>query len=296
MTALVVTVLASSLLGSLHCAGMCGGFVALHSGAPGARSRGRGALAHLAYSTGRLVAYVALGTGAGALGGALDLAGALGGVQRLAGLLAGLLIVLWGSAALLEALGLHLPRAGSPRWLGRALGGGMRLVAGWPPSARAFVTGLLAAVLPCGGLWAFVVTAAGTGSAAGGALVMAVFWAGTLPMLAGVGLLPRPSPVAAPSPPGGRRRGLMIVVGLLAVAGRGRFVGPAALAARRLHAVGPWRSCSPLRWDSAPGAGASGAGGAPCAHCGLAVPRGMHDEGAARQLLRRLPRRVRRTP
>ena len=230
MTALVVTVLASSLLGSLHCAGMCGGFVALHAGAPGARSRGRGALAHLAYSAGRLVAYVALGAGAGALGGALDLAGALGGVQRLAGLLAGLLIVLWGSAALLEALGLHLPRAGSPRGLERALGGGMRLVAGWPPSARAFATGLLAAVLPCGWLWAFVATAAGTGSAAGGALVMAVFWAGTLPMLAGVGLLLET--VAGPL-----RRHLpaaaavaMIVVGLLAVAGRGRVVDPAALA------------------------------------------------------------------
>ncbi len=98
----------------------------------------------------------------------------------------------------------------------------MRLVAAWPPPARAFVTGVLAAMLPCGWLWAFVVTAAGTGSGAGGVLVMAVFWAGTLPMLVGIGLLVET--VAGPL-----RRHLpaaaavaMIVVGLAAVAGRGR--------------------------------------------------------------------------
>ena len=230
MTALVLSVLASSLLGSLHCAGMCGGFVALDAGAADARRRGGRALAHAAYSAGRLLAYAALGAIAGALGGALDLAGALVGVQRVATLLAGILIVLWGAAALVEALGGHFPRLGSPHTLGWVLGGGMRLVAAWPPSARTFVTGLLAAVLPCGWLWAFVVTAGGTGSASAGALVMAVFWAGTLPMLAGVGLL-----VETVSGP--LRRHLpaaaalaMIVVGLLAVAGRGRAVDPAALA------------------------------------------------------------------
>lgn len=227
MTALLLTVLASSLLGSLHCAGMCGGFVALHSGAPASSRRARKAtLAHGAYSGGRLVAYALLGGGAGALGGALDLAGALGGVHRLAAVVAGLLIVAWGVAALVEALGLRLPLPGSPRVLGRILGSGMRLAGTWPAPARALVTGLLAAALPCGWLWAFVVTAAGTGGALKGAAVMVVFWAGTLPMLAGLGLLLET--VAGPL-----RRQLpaasavaMILVGLLAVAGRGGPVAP----------------------------------------------------------------------
>ncbi|MBI2529082.1 MAG: sulfite exporter TauE/SafE family protein [Candidatus Rokubacteria bacterium] len=227
MTALLVTVLGSSLLGSLHCAGMCGGFVALHSGAATSCRRSRSAvLAHGAYSGGRLVAYALLGGGAGALGGALDLAGASGGIHRLAALVAGFFIVVWGVAGLAEALGLRLPLPGSPRALGRVLGRGMELAGKWPVPARALVTGLLAALLPCGWLWAFIVTAAGTGSAAAGALVMAVFWAGTLPMLAGVGVL-------LETGVGRLRRQLpaatavaMILVGLLAVAGRGGSAAP----------------------------------------------------------------------
>ena len=57
-----------------------------------------------------------------------------------------------------------------------------------PPVVRATVVGLLSGVLPCGWLWAFVVTAAGTGSALGGVMVMAAFWAGTVPVLLALGL------------------------------------------------------------------------------------------------------------
>jgi sulfite exporter TauE/SafE len=46
----------------------------------------------------------------------------------------------------------------------------------------------LSGFLPCGWLWAFVVTAAGTGSAMKGAAVMTAFWAGTVPALLAVGL------------------------------------------------------------------------------------------------------------
>ncbi len=221
MTALLLGVLASSLLGSLHCAGMCGGFVALHSGAPGRRPRAPSApLVHGAYSAGRALAYVTLGTTAGALGGTLDDAGVLAGVQRLAALVAGLLVVAWGLAGLGRALGLRAAAGLSGGVLDRLAADGVRLAAGSPAPVRALVTGLLAGVLPCGWLWAFVLTAAGTGSAATGALVMLVFWVGTLPMLAGVGVLLET--VGRPL-----RRNLpavtavaMIAVGLLAVAGR----------------------------------------------------------------------------
>ena len=57
-----------------------------------------------------------------------------------------------------------------------------------PPVVKAATVGLLSGVLPCGWLWAFVVTAAGTGSALGGVAVMTAFWAGTVPVLLALGL------------------------------------------------------------------------------------------------------------
>jgi hypothetical protein len=43
-------------------------------------------------------------------------------------------------------------------------------------------------LLPCGWLYGFAVTAAGTGQAALGAAVMTAFWLGTVPAMVGVGL------------------------------------------------------------------------------------------------------------
>jgi hypothetical protein len=225
MTALGLTVLASSLLGSLHCAGMCGGLVAFATGA----GRSRGAwLAHLAYHAGRLAAYGALGALGGAAGATLDLGGSLLGLQRAAAAVAGALIALWGAAALLEALGARVPRLEPPRALGRLVGRALRRIAGRPPAVRALSMGLLTGALPCGWLYAFVAAAAGTGSAPSGALLMAVFWLGTLPVLAGLGL-------GAQALAGPLRRHApavcavaMIVVGLLAVAGRLQSAPPAA--------------------------------------------------------------------
>jgi hypothetical protein len=81
--------------------------------------------------------------------------------------------------------------AGRPSGNGRiakALRRGFSLVSDKPPLVRAGVVGLLSGFLPCGWLWAFVVTAAGTGSALKGAAVLAAFWAGTVPALVAVGL------------------------------------------------------------------------------------------------------------
>jgi sulfite exporter TauE/SafE len=41
----------------------------------------------------------------------------------------------------------------------------------------------LTGLLPCGWLWAFVVSAAGTASPWAGAAVMTVFWLGTVPVM-----------------------------------------------------------------------------------------------------------------
>jgi uncharacterized protein len=218
VTALGGSVLVASLLGSLHCAGMCGGFVALYAGDPGRRDGAR--MGHVAYNLGRLIAYAALGALAGALGAALDLGGALLGVQRGMAAVAGVFIALWGSLVLLESFGRRVPRFGAPPWLHGFVSRGVRLIAGWRPLTRALAVGLLTGCLPCGWLYAFVVTAAGTGSASAGAALMAVFWVGTLPVMVslGVGLRGLAGPLRRYVPTACAMA--MILVGLLAVAGR----------------------------------------------------------------------------
>jgi hypothetical protein len=233
MTALALTVLGASLLGSLHCAGMCGGFVAFYAGT----GDGRAGLSHAAYNLGRLVAYAVLGATAGALGLALDLAAAPIGIQRAAAVLAGLLIALWGARTLLEVAGVRMASLRPPAVWSSAVARGVAVVARQPAMARALVVGLLTGLLPCGWLYAFVVTAAGTGDPLRGAGLMVVFWAGTLPVMAGLG-------VAVQAMAGRIRRWVpaacavaMIVVGLLAVAGRARIFEPAPAA--HSHTVAP---------------------------------------------------------
>ncbi len=217
MIALLGTVLAGSLLGSPHCAGMCGGFVCFVAGQEDGRGRW---LAHAAYNGGRLASYLLLGTLAGALGAGVDRIGAAAGLSRVAAVVAGAVMVLWGGATILAALGARLPSPAGGAFARARLAAAVRAVHRQPPAVRALVVGLLTTLLPCGFLYAFVAIAGGSGSPAGGALVMAAFWAGTVPVMAGLGL-------AAQRALGPLRRRLpvvtaaaLVVIGLLLVAGR----------------------------------------------------------------------------
>ena len=187
MTALLPTVFLASIVGSLHCVGMCGPFVAFYSGSDGSAGARR-LLSHAAYSGGRLVTYVLFGLAAGTVGAALDVAGSLAGFQRVAAVLAGATMILWGVLALLQIRGVRIFKHGSGNGrLARLFRRGFSLVSDKPPVVRASAVGLLSGFLPCGWLWAFVVTAAGTGGALAGAAVMTAFWAGTVPALLAVG-------------------------------------------------------------------------------------------------------------
>ena len=88
------------------------------------------------------------------------------------------------------------------------------------PIVRALGTGLFSTLLPCGWLYAFVVTAAGTGSWALGAATMAAFWVGTLPILAviGVGVRRLAGPLRRYVP--AVTALVLVAVGLMTVAGR----------------------------------------------------------------------------
>lgn len=187
MLPLIVAIFVASLLGSAHCVGMCGAFVAFAvGGADGSAAPSRARL-NAAYNGGRLVTYLLLGVVAGALGAALDLGGAALGVQRGAMVVAGAFMIAFAVVSLARAVGLRIPRAPLPGWLHRVVAAGHRVAFGMSPMRRAATIGLLTTLLPCGWLYAFAVAAAGTGSPWIGAAVMAAFWCGTLPALAALG-------------------------------------------------------------------------------------------------------------
>lgn len=231
----VLAILAASLLGSVHCAAMCGGFVCLYAGSAVERSR---AVPHAAYNLGRLAAYATLGAIAGAAGSRIDRLGEAAGWGRAAGIVAGSLMVAWGLARLAATFGVRIPSLAGGPGVVAPLG---RLLA-WSRSrgatVRAAVTGLASALLPCGWLWVFVVTAGAAGSALGGVVVMTVFWLGTLPVMLtlalgvqrGFGPLTRRLPSVSAA--------ALVLLGALSIAGRVR-IDPlrAANAHRQAHAT-----------------------------------------------------------
>jgi sulfite exporter TauE/SafE len=221
---MLIAILLSSIFGSVHCLAMCGPLVGL--------SRGGLRLA-VVHALGRLTTYAALGAGAGAIGSAIDLAGDLGAVQRAATLVAGTAILGWGLYQVGVAKGWIRARSGTHTAFTSAL------VQIKTPRAvrRAWLVGVLTGLLPCGWLWAFVVTAAGTGGVGQGVLVMIAFWLGTVPAM--VGLLAVAGPVLA------RVRArlpaitavVLIVLGLGTLALRWRDAGAAQVAHPHCHVV-----------------------------------------------------------
>lgn len=144
--------LAASLLGSPHCVGMCGPFAS----ATGA-----------SWHVGRLLTYVTLGALAGAVGVASFVDGRVTAVVSVA-------LLAWFSARLAGwAPGWHVP--------GLARVSASLVRQGGVAGHLGF--GVASGLLPCGLVWSALALAVPSGSAPGGAAVMAVFWIGTLPAL-----------------------------------------------------------------------------------------------------------------
>jgi sulfite exporter TauE/SafE len=219
VSALIVTAFVAGLAGSLHCAGMCGAFVAFAVG-PGEFSARRHIALQTAYNGGRLVTYSMLGAVAGLLGAALDLGGNLFGIQRAAILVTGGLMILFGAVSLLRILGVRIARIEPPQLFRDAFLRAQGLTRRFAPVPRAFCIGLLSTLLPCGLLYAIAIWAAGTGSAWRGATTMAAFWTGTLPLLvalgAGIGRVAGPLRRHAPTV----TALALMAIGLLALSGR----------------------------------------------------------------------------
>jgi sulfite exporter TauE/SafE len=187
------------LLGSVHCAGMCGGIVGALSLAPARLRPGTPVIAlraaetpppatrTLAYNAGRIASYAAAGALAGGLAGGAARWSALPLLQGAAYVAANLLLVAlglwlmdaWHGVARIEAVGRRLWQHVAP--LLRRVG---------PPDTggRMFVAGALWGWLPCAMVYSVLVTAMLSGSASQGAAVMLAFGLGTLPMMMALGL------------------------------------------------------------------------------------------------------------
>lgn len=174
------------LLGSGHCAGMCGPLVL----AAAQRHRTAAELqAHQAlYHVGKSLAYAVLGAVVGALAGLAGdgLAAVTQGGQRVLSIGLGVALVALGVALL---AGRRLPEGGG--WALRlpVFGAAFRALVRERSLPASVGLGFLNGLLPCGLVYAGLGVAATTGSAWGGALSMAAFGLGTAPALVAIGTL-----------------------------------------------------------------------------------------------------------
>ena len=170
----------ASILGSPHCAAMCGGFVALSS------QSSRPAQSQAAYHIGRLCTYLILGAMAGSIGTVIDQLGMSIGLTQTATILTGTLLILSGVMLLFG----RSPKIHNVFPLKYIFSLHQKLLAN--KSDRVyfpFALGLFSTLLPCGWLYTYVIVAAGTASPLWAAVTMLAFWAGTLPMLITIGSL-----------------------------------------------------------------------------------------------------------
>ncbi|MGI9472987.1 MAG: sulfite exporter TauE/SafE family protein [Rubripirellula sp.] len=180
MLTLAMGVMFASLLGSLHCVGMCGPF------ALWATQGGCNRHAIACYHLGRLTTFLSAGLAAGVLGSAVTIGGDVAGLQMLAAKVAGGFLIFFGIARLLLLMPMFQSKASvpaKPSRISMLLQQMKPLVAGQGPLARAYLGGLLTTWLPCGWLYLFLLVAAGTGDVLLALTVMTAFWVGTLPAL-----------------------------------------------------------------------------------------------------------------
>lgn len=170
----------TALLGSGHCIGMCGGLVAALSLSP--QGRQGGLLFQMLYNLGRITTYSLIGLLFGWIGSALALTTTLAGLTRTLLILSDLMIIVLGlgTAGLWRKYSLWRLEFSAP---GRFLSRYVTALTRVPAALSALPIGLLMGLLPCGFLYAVVLTAAQSASPLQGGMIMLAFGLGTLPAI-----------------------------------------------------------------------------------------------------------------
>ena len=174
------------LLGSLHCIGMCGGFVAMYSlkKPPAEPSLPY----HILYNTGRITTYSLIGGTLGYLGSFAASLGTHRGIPGAVLLLSGVVMVVMGLniAGILGKRGLFEDTRITERtFFRKSLHQILALESAW----GALLLGLLLGFLPCGLLYPLFMNAAASGGFINGMLTMIVFGLGTVPAMLSFGYL-----------------------------------------------------------------------------------------------------------
>jgi uncharacterized protein len=177
---LISMALFTALLGSGHCIGMCGGLLAAFALSP--HGRQAGLLFQLLYHLGRVTTYSLIGMIVGWFGSALTMSTTYAGITRGVLLVSDMFIIILG----LGTIGFwknytlwKLEFRGPVQLLSRSV----KRLKNLPSVCSAIPLGLLMGLLPCGFLYAMVITATQSASATRGGLIMLAFGFGTLPAL-----------------------------------------------------------------------------------------------------------------
>lgn len=173
-------IFAIGILASFHCVGMCGGFVAAYSAAEIEKGRKASLKIHAQYNLGRLISYTLSGLLLGAFGSIVQINGTISGLLLVA---AGVFMMIMGLSLLTNWRILDKIKLKMPRFVGK-------IIRQSPESSRPkgpFIIGLLTAMMPCGPLQAMQLYALGTGNPWQGGLSMALYAAGTIPVMLAFG-------------------------------------------------------------------------------------------------------------
>jgi sulfite exporter TauE/SafE len=181
-----VTAFLAGLLGSGHCFGMCGGIAGSLGALSGTANRSI-ALPALQFNFGRVLGYVLLGTLAGGVLGAAGEIIALKPLGKWLRALTTLMVALIGLRFLLDWRGLDVIEKGGAGLWRRIMPVAVRISQRHDWIGRLGL-GLCWGFLPCGLVYTVLMTAASTGSVAGGASTMFAFGVGTLPAMLGLTL------------------------------------------------------------------------------------------------------------
>lgn len=170
----------AGIIGSVHCLGMCGGFVAALSMAASHQGGSFRARAHTLYNLGRITTYAMLGMAAGLIGASFNLpALKTAGIPLFA--LANLFVVCVGIASIFSSgrFGLNSLESSG----GGLLAVPLRRLLSSRSSAVFYPAGLLLGFLPCGMVYAPLAVAVTTASPLRGAAIMAALGFGTMPLM-----------------------------------------------------------------------------------------------------------------
>ncbi len=210
-----ISVLIAGLIGSPHCASMCGPLVMNF-----AVKRKR----LFYYQMGRMISYSTAGALAGAFGEAVLGSTRPPWLTQLSLAFIALTLIVSGYRTF-SGGSLHFPwpQLPKPLWM---RGFSMKLWSitrrpSMPAEMTATLTGLLTVFLPCGHLLSFLVGAVATGTAINGALFMFAFWLGSSPLLMLTGIW-MPTLMKLRQQRGRRWAGaILVVAGLMSLAAFG---------------------------------------------------------------------------